>query len=98
MVSPENTDGIEISETFTIINKLGVHVRPATQLVKTANTFDSDIYIKKDDLEVDGKSIMGVLMLAASHGSKIIIRADGKDAKEAIGELGRLIIGKFGEE
>lgn len=98
MVYSDNTDGIEISKSFTIINKLGVHVRPATQLVKTANKFDSDIFIKKDDLEVDGKSIMGILMLAASQGSKIIIRADGKDAKEAIDELGRLIIGKFGEE
>ena len=67
MVYSDNTDGIEISKSFTIINKLGVHVRPATQLVKTANKFDSDIFIKKDDLEVDGKSIMGILMLAASN-------------------------------
>jgi phosphocarrier protein len=98
MVYSDNTGEREINKTFTIINKLGVHVRPATQLVKIANKFDSDIYIKKDDLEVDGKSIMGILMLAASRGSKIIIRADGEDAKEAIEELGSLIIGKFGED
>jgi phosphocarrier protein len=98
MVYSDNTGEREINKSFTIINKLGVHVRPATQLVKIANKFDSDIYIKKDDLEVDGKSIMGILMLAASRGSKIIIRADGEDAKEAIEELGSLIIGKFGED
>jgi phosphocarrier protein len=98
MVYSDNTGERETNKSFTIINKLGVHVRPATQLVKIANKFDSDIYIKKDDLEVDGKSIMGILMLAASRGSKIIIRADGEDAKEAIEELGSLIIGKFGED
>lgn len=86
------------SKSFTIKNKLGIHVRPATQLVKTANKFVSDISIKKDGLEIDGKGIMGILMLAASQGSEIVIRAEGRDAREAIEELGRLIEERFGEE
>ncbi len=90
-------NSLVVSESFTIKNELGVHVRPATKLVKTASKFDSDICILKDELEVDAKSIMGVLMLAASQGSRIIVRAEGRDAREALGELGRLIDDGFGE-
>jgi len=85
-------------KTFTIKNRLGVHVRPATKLVKTANKFDSNIYIKKDEMEIDAKSIMGILTLAASQGSKIVIEAKGLDAKEALEELGYLVENGFGEE
>ncbi|MFH2012547.1 MAG: HPr family phosphocarrier protein [Pseudomonadota bacterium] len=90
-------DRVQI-KSFIITNKLGIHVRPATQLVTTANKFISDISIKKDELEIDAKGIMGILMLAASQGSEIVIRAEGKDAREAIDELGRLIEERFGEE
>jgi phosphocarrier protein len=85
-------------QSFTIKNRLGLHARAAALLVKTANRFSSEITIEKDGIEVNGKSIMGVLMLAASKGSKITIRVEGKDEKEAIQALGRLFEDKFGEE
>ena len=85
------------SRTFTIKNELGVHVRPATKLVKTAGRFDSNISIKKDDLEIDAKSIMGILMLAASQGTSILVTAEGSDSKKALDEMGRLIEDGFGE-
>ncbi len=84
--------------TFTIGNRLGLHARAAAQLVKTANRFSSEIVIEKDGLEVNGKSIMGILMLAASKGSKITVKAEGKDSAQAIKALGELIENRFGEE
>ncbi len=85
-------------QTFTIKNRLGLHARAAALLVKTANRFSSEIIIEKDGIEVNGKSIMGILMLAAAKGSKITLKAEGKDAVEAIQSLGKLIENKFGEE
>ena len=85
-------------EAFTIRNRLGLHARAAALLVKTANRFLSEITIEKDGMEVNGKSIMGILMLAASRGSKITVKARGEDAPEALQALGRLIEHKFGEE
>ncbi|MGB9628554.1 MAG: HPr family phosphocarrier protein [Thermodesulfobacteriota bacterium] len=84
--------------TFTIGNRLGLHARAAAQLVKTANRFSSEIVIEKDGLEVNGKSIMGILMLAASKGSKITVKAEGKDSAQAIKALRELIENRFGEE
>jgi phosphocarrier protein len=89
--------GMEV-QTFTIRNRLGLHARAAALLVKTANRFVSEITIEKDGLEVNGKSIMGILMLAASRGSKITLKVEGKDAAQAIKTLGDLIENKFGEE
>jgi phosphocarrier protein HPr len=83
---------------FIIRNKLGLHARAAALLVKTANRFESDITIEKDGLEVNGKSIMGILMLAASRGTGITLKAEGKDGPQAIKSLGELIENKFGEE
>ncbi|MDI7259329.1 MAG: HPr family phosphocarrier protein [Thermodesulfobacteriota bacterium] len=85
-------------QTFTIRNRLGLHARAAALLVKTANRFVSDVMIEKDSLEVNGKSIMGILMLAAAKGSKITLKVDGKDATQAIQILGKLIENKFGED
>lgn len=82
----------------TIKNRLGLHARAAALVVKTANRFSSEIIIEKDGIEVNGKSIMGVLMLAASKGSKITLKVEGKDEKDAIQALGRLFEDKFGEE
>ena len=70
---------------FTIQNKLGIHARPAAQFVKTANRFQSEVYVEKDGEEVDGKSIMGLMMLAAGHGSVITVSSEGEDADAAIG-------------
>jgi phosphocarrier protein HPr len=85
-------------QTFTIRNRLGLHARAAALLVKTANRFVSEITIEKDGLEVNGKSIMGILMLAASKGSKITLKIEGRDSVQAIKTLGELIDHKFGEE
>jgi phosphocarrier protein len=83
---------------FTILNKLGIHARPAAQFVKMANRFQSDIFVEKDGEEVDGKSIMGLMMLAAGHGSVITVSAEGADAAEALAALEDLISRKFEED
>ena len=70
-------------QTFTIRNRLGLHARAAALLVKTANHFAAEMTIEKDGIEVNGKSIMGILMLAASKGSKITLKAEGKDASSS---------------
>jgi phosphocarrier protein HPr len=85
-------------QTFTIKNRLGLHARAAALLVKTANKFASEVTIEKDSLEVNGKSIMGILMLAASRGTKITLKVEGRDSVQALQTLGRLIENKFGEE
>jgi phosphocarrier protein HPr len=80
-----------------IINKLGIHARPAAEIVKTAGKFKSDITIMRDDLEVNAKSIMGVMMLAAENGATIALRAIGDDAEAALDALSAVIANKFGE-
>jgi phosphocarrier protein HPr len=85
-------------QTFTVRNKLGLHARAAALLVKTANHYTADVMIEKDGIEVNGKSIMGILMLAASKGTKITLKMEGKDANQAMEALRQLIDNKFGEE
>lgn len=80
-----------------IVNKHGLHARPAAEMVKAASRFTSDITIARDDLEVNGKSIMGVMMLAAEYGSSITLRATGPDADEALDALAALVAARFGE-
>ncbi|HPW65428.1 MAG TPA: HPr family phosphocarrier protein [Candidatus Omnitrophota bacterium] len=80
-----------------ITNKLGLHARPAALFVQTANRFESSIEIRKEDMSVDGKSIMGIMTLAAEMGSAIRVTATGKDADEALGALARLVESNFGE-
>lgn len=82
---------------YTIVNALGLHARAAAQLVKLANRFRCDIYLSKDEQEVNGKSIMGVLMLAATRGSDILVRTEGEDAEPALAAIGELIRNGFGE-
>jgi phosphocarrier protein len=80
-------------------NKLGIHARPAALFVKTANRFDCEIYVEKDGEKVNGKSIMGLMMLAAGPGSHLTVHADGSDAAKALGELETLVEKrKFDEE
>ncbi|MEK6776093.1 MAG: HPr family phosphocarrier protein [bacterium] len=81
-----------------IQNKLGMHARSAAMFVEMAGRFQSRILIKKDDSEVNGKSIMGIMMLAAAKGTELILHADGPDEVEAIENLSQLVNGKFGEE
>jgi phosphocarrier protein HPr len=80
-----------------IVNLLGMHARPAAQLVRLAATFSSDIFFSKDGVEVNGKSIMGVMMLAAECGSTIVIRATGADAEQAVQAIAELVATGFGE-
>lgn len=80
-----------------IVNKNGLHARPAAEIVKTASKFTSDIIIVRDELEVNGKSIMGVMMLAAECGAEVTLRATGPDESDAVEAIAKLISSKFGE-
>ena len=80
-----------------IANRNGVHARPAAEIVKLAARFKSDITLVRDDLEVNGKSIMGVMMLAAEYGATITLRASGPDADDALDSLATLVASRFGE-
>lgn len=91
-------DTMEITKSFQIKNMLGLHARAAAAFVKVANRHRAEIMVEKDGVSVNGKSIMGVLMLAASKGTLINIKAKGDDAQDALDALGRLIDEKFGEE
>ena len=81
-----------------IVNRAGMHARPASEFVKLSGTFSCDIRVEKEGLEVDGKSIMGVLMLAAEFGSHLTIRASGEDADQALAALAGLVGRGFEEE
>jgi phosphocarrier protein HPr len=87
-----------MTKDFLVANKLGIHARPAAMFVKTANRFSCDIFVEKDGEKVNGKSIMGLMMLAAGPGSKLTVHAHGQDASQALAELEILIKGKFNEE
>jgi phosphocarrier protein len=87
-----------LEQQFTIVNKLGLHARASALLVKTASRFKSDIRIDRDSIEVNGKSIMGIMMLAAAKGSSIMMKIDGEDEVEAMQVLGELIRDGFGED
>jgi phosphocarrier protein len=80
-----------------IANKNGLHARPAAEIVKTAAKFKADVTIVRDELEVNGKSIMGVMMLAAEFGSTVTLRAAGDDAEAAVDAIATCIANKFGE-
>jgi phosphocarrier protein HPr len=84
--------------TVRVANRNGLHARPAAEIVRTASRYHSEITMARDELEVNGKSIMGVMMLAAECGAEIQLRATGPDAAEAIEAIVELIEGRFGEE
>ena len=86
-----------VERPVQIQNKHGLHARPAAEMVKAASRFQSDVTITRDDMEVNGKSIMGVMMLAAECGAVITLRASGPDAEAAVDALQALVDGKFGE-
>jgi phosphocarrier protein len=94
--SQEGGESQAIKE-LVIQNELGLHARPAAMFVKVANSFNSEIFLEKDGEQVNGKSIMGVMMLAASKGAKVKLIAKGKDADSAVNALEELFINKFGE-
>jgi phosphocarrier protein len=90
--------GLTMTKDFMVSNKLGIHARPAAMFVKTANRFTCDIFVEKDGEKVNGKSIMGLMMLAAGPGSKLTVYAEGQDASQALAEIETLIKRKFDEE
>jgi phosphocarrier protein len=87
-----------LERTFLIVNTLGLHARAAAQLVQTANRFGSEVHVEKDGTEVNGKSIMGVLTLAAAKGSEIVVSCEGDDAADAMAALASIIQNGFGEK
>ena len=91
-------DGGFLTRELTIANKLGIHARPAAMFVKIANRFASEIFVEKDGEKINGKSIMGLMMLAAGPGSKLTLHIKGADAPQAIIELEALVKRKFDEE
>jgi phosphocarrier protein HPr len=86
-----------IEREATIVNQDGLHARPAAKIVRLASTFDSEIELFKDGMAVNAKSIMGVMMLAAEHGSSVLVRADGADAEQAVSAICQLVAEGFGE-
>ena len=80
-----------------IENRNGLHARPAAEIVKAASKFRSEVTIRRDDLEVNGKSIMGVMMLAAEYGTTLFLRANGDDAEQAVEAIAALVASRFGE-
>ncbi len=87
-----------IEQEFPIVNKLGLHARASALLVKTASRFASEITISREGVEVNGKSIMGIMMLAAGKGSTVTLKVEGPDEAEAFEAIGDLIRNGFGEE
>ena len=88
----------DIKKIVVIKNTLGLHARPAALFVQLANKFQSEIFVEKKEQKVNGKSIMGIMTLAAGKGQKITITADGNDAEKAVNALEKLLKDKFGEE
>ena len=92
-------EGVAVAEAELVIrNQLGLHARACALFVKTAAKFQSQVFVSRDELEVNGKSIMGVMMLAAEEGATIRVRTEGPDAEAAIQALRELVNGKFGGE
>ena len=83
---------------ITVVNRLGLHARPAALFVKVASRFRAEVWVKKESEEVNGKSIMGLMMLAAGQGSKLLICCQGSDAAKALEEIEELIASKFNED
>ena len=88
----------KVQKEVTILNKMGLHARPAAMFVRTANKHRAEIWVEKDGEQVNGKSIMGLMMLAAGQGTKLMLSAEGVDAEKAIRELELLIEKRFDEE
>jgi phosphocarrier protein len=88
----------KILKEVTILNRLGLHARPAAMFVRVANRHSADIWVEKDGEQVNGKSIMGLMMLAAGQGTKLIVSAEGVDADKAVRELELLVQKRFDEE
>jgi phosphocarrier protein HPr len=89
---------VNASETFMIVNELGLHARAATKLVQLAGRYRSLVELEKDGQRANAKSVMGVLLLCGAKGSKLTVHAEGDDASDAVSAIGRLIADRFGED
>jgi phosphocarrier protein len=89
---------IQVKKNCAVINRLGIHARPAALFVKVANKFESSVLVEKDGEQVNGKSIMGLMMLAAGQGSKLTLIVQGRDAEAAARDLEQLFLQKFNED
>ena len=96
--TPMDPTSEKVEKELTIINRLGLHARPAAMFVRVASRYRCDILVAKEGEEISGKSIMGLMMLAAGQGSKLRIRAEGPDAAEAIRDIEELIQSRFNED
>ena len=96
--SNSNAPDGKCSKELVILNRLGMHARPSARFVKVSNKFKSEIWVEKDGEQVNGKSIMGLMMLAAGQGSKLRVTAEGPDAEKALQDLETLVQSRFDEE
>lgn len=95
---PESASQSKSTRELTIVNRLGLHARPSAMFVKTASRFKCEIWVEKDGERVNGKSIMGLMMLAAGQGSKLLITCEGADCDKAVTELEQIVQRKFDED
>ena len=95
--SETNPSGTTTERTLTVQNKMGIHARPAAMIVRVTNRFKSEVFFEKDEEQVNGKSIMGLMMLAAGRGSVIKVSAQGEDAEELLKDLEELFEKRFDE-
>lgn len=99
ILAKKSPDGEKrVTREIVILNRYGLHARPAAMFVKTSNRFKAEVWVEKDGEEVNGKSIMGLMMLAAGHGSKLKVSAAGSDAEKFLEEIEQLVAKKFHEE
>ena len=97
MDKTESTAAPQLTKELLVQNKMGIHARPAAMIVRITNKFKADVFVEKDDEQVNGKSIMGLMMLAAGKGSKVKFLATGEDATQLLAELEALFAKKFDE-
>ena len=95
--SDSTASGSQLVKELVVQNKMGIHARPAAMIVRVTNRYKADVFVEKDDEQVNGKSIMGLMMLAAGKGSKVKFTATGDDAVQMLGELEQLFARKFDE-
>jgi phosphocarrier protein HPr len=98
IVEMEYSTVAQVVAEFTVLNKVGIHARPAAALVQALQPFDAVVFFVKDGQRINAKSIMGVLMLAAGEGSVLVVEAEGPDAEAAVAKVRELIESKFGED
>ena len=98
LANKQSAPGARLTRELVILNRYGLHARPAAMFVKTSNRFKAEVWVEKDGEEVNGKSIMGLMMLAAGHGSKLKVSAAGADAEKFLEEIEQLVASRFHED